>query len=145
MFSCFVEIYIYCIVLALVSTLFIFCWPTGAHSHIRGLGLDDSLEPRNVSQGMVGQTSARRAAGIVLEVIKEGKIAGRSILIAGQPGTGKTAIAMGTQPIFSPLITTNHNYIIIIFFLNNIFFGRMLMFLAHVSNQPVIEFLWCST
>lgn len=27
----------------------------GAHSHIRGLGLDDSLEPRKVSQGMVGQ------------------------------------------------------------------------------------------
>ncbi|KAG8225351.1 hypothetical protein J437_LFUL005366, partial [Ladona fulva] len=67
----------------------------GAHSHIRGLGLDDSLVPRNVSQGMVGQLSARRAAGIVLEMIKEGKIAGRSILLAGQPGTGKTAIAMG--------------------------------------------------
>ena len=27
--------------------------------------------------------------------IQEGKIAGRGILIAGQPGTGKTAIAMG--------------------------------------------------
>jgi RuvB-like protein 2 len=27
----------------------------GAHSHIRGLGLDESLEPRNNSQGMVGQ------------------------------------------------------------------------------------------
>ena len=27
-------------------------------------------------------------------MIKEGKIAGRSILLAGQPGTGKTAIAM---------------------------------------------------
>jgi len=27
-------------------------------------------------------------------MIKEGKIAGRSVLIAGQPGTGKTAIAM---------------------------------------------------
>jgi len=27
----------------------------GAHSHIRGLGLDESLEARNVSQGMVGQ------------------------------------------------------------------------------------------
>ena len=26
---------------------------------------------------------------------KEGKIAGRAVLIAGQPGTGKTAIAMG--------------------------------------------------
>ena len=26
---------------------------------------------------------------------QEGKIAGRAVLIAGQPGTGKTAIAMG--------------------------------------------------
>jgi len=67
----------------------------GAHSHIRGLGLDDSLEPRAVSQGMVGQLAARRAAGIILEMIREGKIAGRAVLIAGQPGTGKTAIAMG--------------------------------------------------
>ncbi|XP_033101320.1 ruvB-like 2 [Anneissia japonica] len=67
----------------------------GAHSHIRGLGLDDALEPRAVSQGMVGQVAARRAAGVVLEMIKEGKIAGRAVLIAGQPGTGKTAIAMG--------------------------------------------------
>merc|ERR1711976_1044346 len=44
---------------------------------------------------MVGQTSARRAAGIILEVIRDGKIAGRAIRIAGHPGTGKTAIAMG--------------------------------------------------
>uniref|UniRef100_A0A8C4TK46 RuvB-like helicase n=1 Tax=Erpetoichthys calabaricus TaxID=27687 RepID=A0A8C4TK46_ERPCA len=66
-----------------------------AHSHIRGLGLDDALEPRQVSQGMVGQLAARRAAGVILEMIKEGKIAGRAVLIAGQPGTGKTAIAMG--------------------------------------------------
>ncbi|KAJ9589444.1 hypothetical protein L9F63_017347, partial [Diploptera punctata] len=67
----------------------------GAHSHVRGLGLDDALEPRHVSQGLVGQLSARRAAGVVLEMIKEGKIAGRAVLLAGQPGTGKTAIAMG--------------------------------------------------
>lgn len=32
----------------------------GAHSHIRGLGLDDALEARQVSQGMVGQTKARK-------------------------------------------------------------------------------------
>jgi hypothetical protein len=32
----------------------------GAHSHIRGLGLDDSLEPREISQGMVGQQKARK-------------------------------------------------------------------------------------
>ena len=67
----------------------------GAHSHIRGLGLDDALEARNISQGMVGQKKARRAAGIIMQMIKEGKIAGRAMLIAGQPGTGKTAIAMG--------------------------------------------------
>jgi hypothetical protein len=41
-----------------------------------------------VSQGMVGQLSARRAAGVILEMIKEGKIAGRAVLLAGQPGTG---------------------------------------------------------
>ena len=29
----------------------------GAHSHIRGLGLDDSLEQKKISQGMVGQVS----------------------------------------------------------------------------------------
>ena len=34
----------------------------GAHSHIRGLGLDDALEARKVSQGMVGQTKARRVS-----------------------------------------------------------------------------------
>jgi len=68
----------------------------GAHSHIRGLGLDDALEPRRGgSQGMVGQKSARKAVGIIYRMIKEGKIAGRAILLAGKPGTGKTAIAMG--------------------------------------------------
>jgi len=67
----------------------------GAHSHIRGLGLDDALEARAVSQGMVGQANARKAAGVILQMIRDGRIAGRAILIAGQPGTGKTAIAMG--------------------------------------------------
>eukprot|EP00741_Cyanophora_paradoxa_P025203 tig00000350_g24328.t1 len=67
----------------------------GAHSHIRGLGLDDSLDARATSQGMVGQRQARKAAGVVLNMIRDGKIAGRAVLLAGQPGTGKTAIAMG--------------------------------------------------
>ena len=46
----------------------------GAHSHIRGLGLDDTLDPRQKSEGLVGQMKARRAAGYVLEMIKEGKL-----------------------------------------------------------------------
>ncbi|KZF20554.1 TIP49-domain-containing protein [Xylona heveae TC161] len=67
-----------------------------AHSHIRGLGVDpDTLQPRASSQGLVGQEKARKAAAVILQMVKEGKIAGRAVLIAGPPSTGKTAIAMG--------------------------------------------------
>lgn len=44
---------------------------------------------------MVGQLKARRAAGVILKLVQRGKIAGRAVLIAGPPSTGKTAIAMG--------------------------------------------------
>ena len=72
---------------------------TSAHSHIRGLGLSDELEPRETSQGMVGQKKARRAAGVMVQMAKSGKIAGRAILIAGQPGTGKSDILSVVSPI----------------------------------------------
>ena len=51
-------------------------WSWYRHRHTRAWlqltlcvssGLDDSLDPRQVSQGMVGQTAARRAAGVVVE------------------------------------------------------------------------------
>ena len=32
---------------------------------------------------------------MIAKMIRGGKIAGRGVLLAGQPGTGKTAIAMG--------------------------------------------------
>jgi RuvB-like protein 2 len=67
----------------------------GGHSHIRGLGLDAFLEARDASEGMVGQLPTRRAAGLILQLIRQGKIAGRAALLAGQPGTGKTVLAMG--------------------------------------------------
>lgn len=73
----------------------------GAHSHIRGLGLTSLLEPRpnTDSEGMVGQAKARKAAGLILKMVRESKIAGRAILMAGPPSSGKTAIAMG---VYSP-------------------------------------------
>ncbi|KIY50528.1 DNA helicase [Fistulina hepatica ATCC 64428] len=74
----------------------------GAHSHIHGLGLDERLEPRANSQGMVGQGTARKAAGMILKMVQEGRIAGRAILFAGPPSTGKTAIAMGMAQTLGP-------------------------------------------
>lgn len=74
----------------------------GAHSHIRGLGLTDVLEARGVSQGLVGQKGARRAAGIVVQMVQEGKIAGRCVLLAGEPSTGKTAIAVAMAQALGP-------------------------------------------
>jgi RuvB-like protein 2 len=44
---------------------------------------------------MIGQGKARKAAGVILKMVQEGRIAGRAILMAGPPSTGKTAIAMG--------------------------------------------------
>jgi RuvB-like protein 2 len=58
-------------------------------SQIRNIQSDTISKPSskyNLS-GMVGQHKARRAAGVILNMITDGKIAGRSILIAGQPGT----------------------------------------------------------
>lgn len=59
------------------------------------MGLDENLKPQENAQGMVGQLKARKAAGVILKMIQLGKIAGRAVLIAGPPSTGKTAIATG--------------------------------------------------
>lgn len=64
------------------------------HSHIRGLGLDEKGKPIPIADGLVGQVEAREAAGIVVKMIREGRMSGRGILLVGPPGTGKTAIAV---------------------------------------------------
>ena len=67
----------------------------GAHSHIRGLGLNELLEANNSnSSNMIGQVAARRAMGVVLRLLQAGKLGGRSVLLAGPPSSGKTALAM---------------------------------------------------
>lgn len=70
----------------------------GPHSHIKGLGLNEFLQPSEGQatkprQGLVGQKQTRQGLGILREIILKGKLAGRAVLLAGPPGTGKTALA----------------------------------------------------
>lgn len=55
-----------------------------------------TLEPVGAlsADGMVGQKAARKAAGMIVRLVQQKKISGKGVLIAGRPGTGKTAIAL---------------------------------------------------
>ena len=55
-----------------------------AHSHVKGLGLNESGEAVKVASGLVGQDQAREAAGLVVDLIKSKKMAGRALLMAGR-------------------------------------------------------------
>ena len=59
---------------------------------------------------MVGQAAARKASGVVYKMITEGKIAGRAILLAGKPGSGKTALAMGIAQVPTDLMCDSPLY-----------------------------------
>ncbi|GFZ20463.1 P-loop containing nucleoside triphosphate hydrolases superfamily protein [Actinidia rufa] len=65
------------------------------HTHIKGLGLEPNGKAMPLAAGFVGQAAAREAAGLVVDMIRQKKMAGRALLLAGPPGTGKTAIALG--------------------------------------------------
>jgi len=56
------------------------------HTHIKGLGLRDDGGVITVDSGLVGQEEAREAAGIIVELIKTKKMAGKALLFAGGPG-----------------------------------------------------------
>ncbi|KAK4336727.1 hypothetical protein RND71_043628 [Anisodus tanguticus] len=64
------------------------------HSHIKGLGLDEEGNASDTSSGLVGQKPARESMGIIVDMIRSKKMAGRAVLMAGPPATGKTAIAL---------------------------------------------------
>ncbi|KEQ60598.1 RuvB-like helicase 1 [Aureobasidium melanogenum CBS 110374] len=85
---------------------------TAAHSHIKGLGLRSDGRADTNAQGFIGQVAAREAAGVVVDLIRAKKMAGRAVLLAGGPGTGKTALALavsqelGTKVPFCPIVAS---------------------------------------
>ena len=74
------------------------------HTHIKGLGLGADGTALRVGCGLVGQTGAREAAGVVADLIRARKMAGKALLLAGPPATGKTAIAMALAQELGPKV-----------------------------------------
>merc|ERR1740117_922079 len=74
------------------------------HTHIKGLGLDEDGAAIPIASGLVGQERAREAMGVVVELIRSKKMAGRALLMAGPPGTGKTALALGIAQELGPKV-----------------------------------------
>jgi len=77
---------------------------TAAHTHIKGLGLDDTGVARAVEGGFVGQVEAREACGVIVDLIKAQKMSGKAILLAGGPSTGKTALALAISQELGPKV-----------------------------------------
>lgn len=76
-----------------------------AHTHVKGLGLDpESGAASPIGAGLVGQEKAREACGIIVDLTRSRKMAGRALLLAGAPGTGKTALALGIAQELGPKV-----------------------------------------
>jgi RuvB-like protein 1 (pontin 52) len=74
------------------------------HSHVKGLGLNEDGTAAEVAAGLVGQEKAREALGVAVELIKTKKMAGRALMLAGAPGTGKTALALALAHELGPKV-----------------------------------------
>ena len=75
-----------------------------SHTHIKGLGLDERGYALEHGAGLVGQQQAREACGVVVDLIRSKKMSGRALLLAGGPGSGKTALAMAIAQELGPKV-----------------------------------------
>lgn len=51
------------------------------HTHVKGLGLDETGKALPIASGLVGQEKAREACGLVVDMIRSKKMAGRALLM----------------------------------------------------------------
>jgi DNA helicase TIP49 (TBP-interacting protein) len=50
----------------------------GAHTHVKGLGLSRKGTATKIKEGLVGQERGREAAGLVVRMIREGRLSGKT-------------------------------------------------------------------
>lgn len=76
----------------------------GAHSHIRGLGLDEHLQPKAVAEGMVGQEEARKVkkTGANGEGMELSETAGVYACLPGAPPACHIHIVNSTRVMHIP-------------------------------------------
>ena len=66
------------------------------------MGFQEDGTALDVGAGFVGQEQAREAAGLM---------AGRALLLAGAPGTGKTALALGIAQELGSKVMASHTHL----------------------------------
>ncbi|KAI5193276.1 RuvB-like protein 1 [Nematocida minor] len=74
-----------------------------AHSHVTGLGVDRSMNITDEA-GLFSMEKARKAASLFTDVINSKKTAGKALLITGESGSGKTALAVGISKELGPRV-----------------------------------------
>ncbi len=75
------------------------------HTHIKGLGLAADGSAIGLAAGFVGQEQAREASGLVVEMIRLKKMAGRAMLLAGAPALTHACMTVGRRTTCAAFVT----------------------------------------
>mmetsp|Transcript_12573 Transcript_12573/g.32433 ORF Transcript_12573/g.32433 Transcript_12573/m.32433 type:complete len:444 (-) Transcript_12573:176-1507(-) len=71
-------------------------------SHIKGLGVGNFINLRNISQGFVGQKNVRRALFMLVDLINKQNFENKGMIVTGSCGTGKSALGIAVSRLLIP-------------------------------------------